>query len=286
MGRRDGIKVKVGAMQKLQVRLMPKRCDSDCYINQKVDVTELVDYLEKYNKKNKNEKITYFHAFSTAIAKVIYNRPLLNRFIINKKYYDRNEVSLAFAAKVSFNDKSKEILSVIKVAEDDNVLALSEKIRSRVDKIRSKSSDLGDTDKAMEFLAKLPGPILSFLVWVIKRLDNHDMLPSSVTRDSLYHSTMILSNVGAIGGGALYHHLTDFGTSSILMTMGKIYKQKVIGDDGKSSVRSFCDFGITLDERIADGFYFIKSFKYFEEIMKKPELLFEEVSRKVELDEE
>ena len=88
MGRRDGKKIKVDAMHKLQIRFN-SRCQGECYINQKTDVTNLVKYLDKYNKKNKEDKITYFHAFSTAIGKTVYNRPMLklNLMINQKKYY-------------------------------------------------------------------------------------------------------------------------------------------------------------------------------------------------------
>ncbi len=284
MGRRDGTKVKIDAMHKLQIRFN-SRCQGECYVNQKIDVTNLVKYLEKYNKKNPEDKITYFHAFSTAIAKTVYNRPYLNRFIINKDYYDRNEVSIAFAAKVKFEDKSDEIMSVIRIDEKDNVLNVREKILSRVNRIRKTNDDLGGTDNTMKFLAKLPKPIITFLVWVIKKLDNHDLLPRSLTEDSLFHSTVLISNVGSIGGPALYHHLTEFGTNSIIMTMGKIYDEERV-TDGKKETRKMCDFGVTLDERIADGFYFIKSLRYLEEVFNKPELLFDEASKKIELNDE
>ena len=43
--------------------------------------------------------------------------------------------------------------------------------------------------------------------------------------------------------------------------------------DGKVGVRKVCDFGINLDERIADGFYFTKSLEYFRYVLEHPELL-------------
>lgn len=283
MNRRDGKKLKVDAMHKLQIRFMPKRCDSDVFVNQKIDITNLVSYIEKYNKKNPEDKITYFHAFCTAIAKTVYNRPYLNRFIINKNFYERNNVSVAFAAKISFEDSSREVLSVINVDDKDNILTLRDKIKGRVNDIRKAKDDLGSTDKTMEFLGKLPKHLLSFAAHIIKFLDNHDWLPKSITSDSLYHSTVLLSNVGSIGGDALYHHLTDFGTNSILMTMGRIYKEEVVDENGKKSLRSFCDFGVTLDERIADGFYFIKSLRYFEEILNDPKLMLDPCDKKIVL---
>ena len=60
----------------------------------------LVSFIDYINEgKEKHEKVTMFHAIITAVAKTIYNRPLLNRFISGQRYYDRKEVSFGFVAK-------------------------------------------------------------------------------------------------------------------------------------------------------------------------------------------
>ena len=52
MNRRDGIKVKdLDGMHSLMLEIMPKRCDSDVYISAKIDVTNLIDYVNKLKKK-------------------------------------------------------------------------------------------------------------------------------------------------------------------------------------------------------------------------------------------
>ena len=93
-----------------------------------------------------------------------------------------------------------------------------------------------------------------------------------------------MSNIGSIGSKeAIYHNITDFGTNSILVTMGKIYKKEIINEDGKKEIRDFCNFGITLDERIADGFYMIKSIQLLEYILANPKLLEDDCNAKVEI---
>ena len=44
------------------------------------------------------------------------------------------------------------------------------------------------------------------------------------------------------------------------------------------------NFGATLDERIADGFYFCKALKLIEYMCANPELLMEKASKKVSID--
>ena len=270
--RRDAKRVKgLDGVHQLIPYIKPKRCDSDVYMNKKTDATELVKYMEKLKKKYPDKKITYFHLFSMAIAKVFYNKPLLNRFVINKNYYDHNDVKLAFVAKVAFDKESKEMLTTIKVNKDTDLFKLADIISKKVSNIRSNKNS--DTDKAVEIVGKLPKFLRTIIMAVFKFMDNHDLLPSSLTENDIYHSSIILSNLGSIDCGSIYHNLTDFGTSSILLTMGKIHKEPIVNEKGEIEIKDLCDFGINLDERIADGLYFAKSINLFEYILQNPKLL-------------
>ena len=270
--RRDGKLVKnIGSMNVLMPYILPKRQDSEVYINQKLDVTELVKYVEKKKKENPDVKLTYFHVFVTAIGKVIYNRPLLNRFVVNKRYYDRNEVSISFVAKTEFNDESQELMSTVIVEKNDTLDSIRDKITKKVTKVRNNSNN--STDKAIELVGKLPKFIRDIAMKIFMYLDKHDLLPKIMCEDNLYYSTVLVSNLGSIDCGAIYHHLTDFGTNSIVITIGDIHKEKIINKEGKEEIRDICEFGVCLDERIADGFYFIKSVKLLEEIFNNPKLL-------------
>ena len=273
LDRRDGIRVKnLDGVHSLFPHIKPLRCDSDVYINQTFDVTSLVKYLEKIKQKDKDSKLTYFHLFSTAIAKLIYNRPLLNRFVMNKSYYDRNEVKLSFVAKTEFTDTAEESLAVIKVDGYDNLNVISQKIAGVVKTIRS-DSKRNSTDSTVNIVGKLP-KILKTIVWeAVTFLDHHDLLPDSMTDNSIYHSTVLLSNLGSIKCNSIYHNLTNFGTCSILITIGQIRKEQFLNEKGKLEQKDVCDFGINMDERIADGYYFVKSLKYLEYLFNNPELL-------------
>lgn len=275
--RRDGNLVKdLDGMHVLMPYLKPNRCDSDVYINYKFNVTNLIKYVEKKKKENPDVKLTYFHVFVTAIGKVVYNRPLLNRFVVNKRYYDRNEVSVSFVAKTEFNDESQELMSTVIVEENDTLDSIRDKITKKVTKVRNNNNN--STDKAIELVGKLPKLIRDIVMKIFMSLDKHDLLPQSMCEDNLYYSTVLVSNLGSIDCGAIYHHLTDFGTNSIVITIGDIHKEKIINKDGKEEIRDICEFGVCLDERIADGFYFIKSVKLLEEIFNNPKLLEEQAN--------
>lgn len=285
MKRKDAIKVKdIDGLHNILIDLKPKRCDSDVYINQKIDMTNLVKYIEKKKKENKDLKITYFYAMAMAFAKLFYNNRLLNRFICDRTTYERNDVIIAFVAKIAFDDKSEEVMINIKVDKDDNIYDISRKISQKVNKIRNnKEVKKENTNNIVDIVGKLPKIIRVPLVGIFKFLDKKGMLPQSFTKDNLYYSSIILSNLGNLKIGSIYHNLTNFGTSSFLATIGLIHKETIVDEKGKEKIVDICDFGINCDERIADGYYFAKSIKLFEYIIKNPELLEDRACEKVEI---
>lgn len=269
MNRRDGIQVKnIDGMHNLMLELMPKRCDSDVYISADIDVTNLVNYITK--KKETNNNLTYFHAFCIAIGKLIYNRPLLNRFIINKTYYDRKYISIGFVAKKEFTDHSEEVFTALKIEKSDNIDNISEKIYNKVYGLRHNKTN--NTDDFVNKIGHLPKIFRFIIMKLFKLLDNYDLIPNSLTENLIYYQSALLSNLGSINCDSIYHHLTDFGTNEALITFGKI-KDEIKVINNKKEIRKILNIGITIDERIADGFYFAKSLKYLEYFFENPETL-------------
>lgn len=277
--RRDAKRIPMPGMLKI-LTYINSRNDAYVYINRKFDVTNLVQYMKK--KKVKKPDLTYFHAFSMAMSKVIYNRPKLNTYIINHKCYQRNNLILGFVARVTFDDKGKEVMSLINVDPEDNIFDLSNKIKDKVNTIRKKKEQ-SSSDDSLDFLAKMPNWLLKFFVAPIaKWMDKHDLLPKSLTSELLYNSTVIISNLGSIKCGAIHHHLSEFGTNSIVLTIGDIHKEPVVMPNGKIEARDVVEFGITLDERIGDGVYFSKAVNLLDYIMNHPETLEDKANEIIE----
>ena len=275
--RKDARYIKTTPMARLMTYLK-ERQDADVYINKKIDCTELVKYMKK--KKVKEPETTFFHAFTMACAKTVYNRPKLNRYIIDHKCYERYDVVFSFVAKTDYKDDSKEFMVCLKVDKDDTIDDIRNKIKERVSKVRNNVQ--GESDDSLDILDKLPNWLLKLVVVpIFKWLDRHDHLPKKLATDFIYNSTMILSNLGSIKCGAIYHNITDFGTNSILTTIGDIHKEPMV-IDGKIEIRDVVELGINLDERIADGVYFSKAVNLLEHILTHPQLLEEKASERIE----
>ncbi len=268
-------------MMQISCDIKPNRSVSDVFINQKMDVTELMKYLDK--KKKKGENITFFHAVVAGIGKVYFNRPYLNRFVQDRHLFEHKEVSIAFVAKVAFDDKAEEMMIIQKIDPDDNVISLSEKIAAKVNGIRKPNGKIEKKggNNIIDVLGHWPNIFRVPVIGLLKWMDKKGILPASIEEDNLYYSSIILSNLGRLHSGAIFHNITDFGNSSALATIGEVRDEEVI-IDGKKQVRKLCEFGINLDERIADGYYFVKSIQLLQHIFDHPEMLEENANEKIE----
>ena len=186
---------------------------------------------------------------------------------------------------IAFEDEAEEMMILIKVDKKDNIDTISKKILDKVKKIRNSKKDKIDkagANAAIDVLGKLPNIIRIPIVGTLKWCDKKGILPLSLVEDNLYYSSIIVSNLGSIGCGAIFHNITDFGNASALATMGVIKDEQVI-IDGKKEIRKLCEFGVNLDERIGDGFYFLKSIQLLQYMFDNPELLEGEANEKIEI---
>lgn len=270
----------ITGMNQLMLDIKPDRCDSDVFVKHEIDVTNLMNYLAK--RKEEGRPVTFFHAFLTAAAKTLYNRPKLNYFIQNRHVFEHTTVSLSFVAKVDFQDNSEEMMLIIPVEPEETLDDVANKIKNKIEELRvSKDNKRDGAQGAIDILAKLPNIIRVPIVGVLKWLDKKGKLPASIQKDNLYYSSMILSNLGSIHFDAIYHNITNFGECSSLVTIGEVTEKEIL-IDGHKEIKKVCDIGANFDERVADGYYFVKSVKLLENIMTHPELLDEPVSKKVE----
>ena len=283
MRKKFGTRVKnVPGMMQLNCDIRKTRQESYLYANQKFDVTELMKYLEK-RKKNRDH-ITFFHAFLTALGKTFYNRPVLNRFVKNRRIYEHPDVSFAFVAKVSFDDKAEEMMIQCKIDPKDNINTISEKVYKKVNKVRenAKHVEKAGANSAMDILAKLPNIIRVPVVGFFKWLDKIGYLPDFLADDNIYYSSLILSNLGSFKFGAIHHNINEFGISSGLATIGEIRDEEVI-INGKKQVRKLFELGANFDERVSDGFYLIKSLNLLQYILDHPKMLEGAADEKIEI---
>ena len=272
--RRDGRWVRdVPGLTTIMMHLMPSRTAAEVYVNEKIDVTELLQWLEKKNAQHPEYKTTLMHCFIVAIARMIRERPKMNRFIQGRRMYERYDISLSFVAKRRFSDHAEEALMFFTPKDTDTLDSLSYKIAGQVKETKKSEHSTGGIDATVDAFAKIPRLLLIPIIGIIRCLDFWGVNPKFLTDGDTNYSTVLLTNLGSIKGPAVYHHLNDYGTNSIVAAIGTIHKEEMVMADGSKQIRDVVDLGATLDERIADGFYFVRSLKLVKHIFAHPELL-------------
>jgi len=280
MARMNSKRKKIGGMTQLMLDLKPRRCDADVFLNTKIDVTDLVKYIEK--RKKDGDKITYFHAFLLALAKTIYNRPKLNRYVKNRHMYEHTTVSISFVAKVELNDEAEEVMLIVDVDPKDNIDTIAKKISEQVEKLRSNKFEKEGANGVLDALGALPNIIRVPIMGLFKWMDEKWILPMDLQKDNLYFASAIVTDIGSLKSDSIYHNNTNFGTASSITAIGEIRDDiKIV--NGKETKYKSCKFGINLDERIADGFYMIQAFKVLEHIIENPKLLEDAADTKIEI---
>lgn len=277
--RSDGRKVKdVPGMQTVMCHLYPNRTDNEAYLNTRLDITELIKYLEKKNAEHPEYKTTVFQALIFAIGKMVKERPRMNFFIQGHRMYERNELSLAFVCRRRFSEHSEEALMYFIPEENDTLETLSRKIGAEITETRKSEVATGGIDEILNKFAKIPRILLMIIIWFFRVLDFWGLMPKVMRDGNPNYATCFLSNLGSVSCEACYHHLNNFGTQSFFVTMGVIKKEEVVMPDGTKQIRDVVDIGAIIDERIADGFYFARSLKLVRHLFAHPEMLEEPLS--------
>lgn len=261
--------------------IMKGRNESAIYFKQQIDITDLKAWLNERNRaaaaSGEGVKSTLFHAILAALIKTVNERPQINRFVIGRRVYQRHDLSCAFVIKREFKDDSNEEIAVMKFSPDETLTSISRQIQDEVKNVRQKAKEDEKTRHGIlnwfNYLMSMPRILLRGLVRFLAWLDYHGWLPRFVIELDPMHSSLFVSNLGSLGIDAPYHHLYEWGTTSVFMTIGTTEKVPVVQSDGTIAARDMVNIAFTIDERISDGYYFARSMKLFRSFLEKPERL-------------
>ena len=268
--RKDGKLLRdIDSMHYIMPLMYPNRCDNEAFMHLRIDLTNAEKFLEKKNADNPAYKYNLFQLIVTAMLKAITLRPHMNRFIANGNIYQRNQITAAFTVKKVFSDKGGEALARIYAKETDTIDTIHEEIFRQVSFCRSDKKD-GST-ASMDVIQKIPG---KKLIGVIARfLDRHGWMPQSIIATDPYYCSVVLTNLGSLKLDAGYHHMTNWGTNSVFCAIGLMKKRPFYDEEGNVEMRMSVDIGLTIDERIADGYYYAKTIRLLKVLLENPELL-------------
>lgn len=282
--RRDGKLLRdIDGMHLIMPMIYPNRCDNEAFISERIDLTNIDKYIADYNSKDPEFKLTLFHVIVASVMKLLVLRPKLNRFIANKNLYQRNNYSASFVVKKQFNDSSEEGMAFLYATEDSTLETLHDELYKQIKREKSSGSSNSTAD-TLDFFTTIPRFLVKFIIWLLRQLDRHGIVPQSIIAADPYYASVIFSNLGSIKLRSGYHHLTNWGTTSIFVVVGEMKKRVFLRDDGTEEYRNSVDLGLTIDERLADGYYYSKSIRLLKYILENPECLEQPFSTPVDFE--
>ena len=279
--RRDGKLIReLDPMHVITPILYSNRCDNEAYFLERFEMAPIREYLAKINQTETEFPYTPFHILVTAVLKVLTLRPKLNRFVANKLMYQRNEITASFVVKKLFTDDGAEALALIRAAGNDTIETIHQKLFKQISTSRSDVVDR--SSESMDIVSRMPRRLTRLFCEFICFLDRIGKVPQVLIGTDPYYQSVVLSNLGSLKLNVGYHHLTNWGTCSLFVIMGEIKETLYRKEDGSIGYHETVDIGLTVDERLADVYYYAKSLRLLQKILAQPELLERPLSEDVE----
>jgi len=246
--------------------IMKGRNESIAYYPVQLDAENLLAYVEQH--KGTPQELTIFEAVLLALTRILRERPTLNRYIIGRRLYQRRNVDLSFVARKKYTLDSDESNVFVKIRPEDDVDTILGKIRGEIHTV--KTGDQTADEGLIDLFLRLPRGLMRVAVKLLDAWDFYVDTPGFLRGVDPLRCSAYIANLGSVGMGAAYHHLFEWGTCSLFVTIGQIKPTVVVGEDGQPTVRRTLELKIALDERIADGYYDARALELFDDYLNDP----------------
>jgi hypothetical protein len=271
--RPDGVPVEsVHPVRRIMPFLMPSKNGAFVLFEQQVAAAPARRFLEALNAGRPPERaVTLFHLVLRGLGLVLFEFPRVNRFVAGSRLYQRRGVWLSFSAKERLERDAPLFTAKIRFDPEEKLDAMVERIHAALHTGRSGRESA--TDREIRTFLRLPAPILRLGVRAVRRLDAWGLLPASYSADDPLYASAFVANLGSVGLDAAYHHLYEYGTIPIFMTIGRLQRAPVVLENGSLASREVFALRYTYDERIEDGFYAARALERLQELLEQPERL-------------
>ena len=255
----------------LTAYLMPQRCDAMVMSPQELDYDKVAAYVQA--QKEKGRKISFMSVIIAAYIRTVTMYPEINRFVVNKQLYARNEIAVSFMVLKRNGDETVDD-SAVKVKFDpyDTIFDVAERVEAAIDANRDPPEDGNATEHLARMLFSKP-IIASVLVGTLKFLDRYGLMPRAVVELSPFHTSLFVTNMASLGIDYIYHHIYNFGTTGMFVSMGKFCRTPVSKLKDETVNRRVIPLGVVADERICNGAAFARVYSAWRKFAENPEQL-------------
>ncbi len=249
---------------------MPHRSDAQVFLQKELEYEPLARYIA--DQACKGCKITFMQLIIAAYVRGVSQLPDVNRFIMNKRLYSRRELSVSFALLRDTQDESIEE-TTIKLFFDptDTIYDVARRVNEGIEANRpmEKANFTMKFARCMLSLPLLPNTVMG----LVRLLDRYGLVPKVLIDASPFHAGLWITNMASIGVSSVYHHIYNFGNSSLFFSMGTVERKVAMTPDGKVVRRRVLPVGATVDERVCAGATYARLFASMLHSLSHPEEL-------------
>lgn len=247
------------------------RIESQNFYVNPVRCEKIDDFIAR-ERKNGNV-FTYTHVVIASIVRLYYLRPKLNYFISNSTFYEHKDISISMVIKKSLTDNGEEVTLKIPFTGRESIFEVKEKIDKEIADNIGYDAEAYSTTKTAGILNHLPNWMFKTFMWFARFLDKHNIMPKAFIKASPFHTSCFVTNLKSIKLDAIDHHLYEFGTCSLFISMGKEKMVPVVEGNKEIKLGKVMNLGVKMDERVADGFYFGKTLRIWNDMFENPDCL-------------
>ena len=270
--RRDGRLLRsLPAYNKFAPFIMPTRVDRLVNYEESFEISEVEKRLRKL-RVDGYKGIGLLHFFIACHLRVISMLPGVNRFIAGRRIYAHNDITVVMTVKQSLSVEATETSIKVHFQPTDTIFDVYRKMNEKIEEIKTAETQ-NNTEEVAGFFAKLPRFLIRFAIMLLRILDYYGLVPESLIEASPFHGSVIITDLGSLRIGPVYHHIYNFGTLPVFIAFGAKYRKYEISRKKELVDSKYVDAKMVVDEGIVDGHYYSQLLQAYRYTFQHPEIL-------------
>ena len=251
--------------------IMPTRNDACNQYEESFEVSDVDRRLRKL-RVDGNKGIGILHFIIAAYIRGVSMLPGMTRFVVARRIYARDNIEVVMTVKRSLAIDATETTIKVVFEPTDTIFDVYRKMSEKIDEIKTVEGN-NNTEDVAEAMCKAPRFLLRFALTILRIMDYFGWLPQSLLDASPFHGSMIITDLGSLRIGPIYHHIYNFGTLPVFISFGAKRHAYELDRHGNVVDRKYVDSKFVLDERTVDGHYYASVFKIINRIIQDPSIL-------------
>lgn len=260
--------------------IMPTRNDACNQYEESFEVSDVDRRLRKL-RVDGYKGIGILHFIIAAYICGVSMLPGMNRFVVGRRIYARDNIEVVMTVKRSLAIDATETTIKVVFEPTDTIFDVYRKMSEKIDEIKTVEGN-NNTEDVAEAMCKAPRFLLRFALTILRIMDYFGWLPQSLLDASPFHGSMIITDLGSLRIGPIYHHIYNFGTLPVFISFGAKRHAYELDRHGNMVDRKYVDCKFVMDERTVDGHYYAQFLQAFRYICQHPEIVETPPSKVVE----